>query len=225
MKIAALLFTVLVLIFTSNLKSQDFKEDSRTQVQKEDSNNKYESEEITNLDLLQALEFAGIKVNKFNIGTFDKKYKFEVMVDEYKQGSIVNSDTILSYNNEYVFYPKQDTNYYINYFDQIKVISKIEDTVLTMQFSTYSMGFRHKINYSKASEETYYRFRTYNDTKWKLNKKVPLFIYASSWEDKDSKYQTFCGVVSLSEGDSRTIQLLDSSPHYYIVNYKISELE
>ena len=68
-----LLLISLPFIFNMNLISQENKRDTRLQFLKEDYK-PYKPDQITNLDLLQALEFAGIRIHKFEIGSFDKEY-------------------------------------------------------------------------------------------------------------------------------------------------------
>ncbi|MBZ9618997.1 DUF5041 domain-containing protein [Psychroflexus lacisalsi] len=77
----------------------------------------------------------------------------------------------------------------------------------------------------KTNSGQFYNWREYENTQWKLNTKVPLLIFASSWLDKEYNFHRFCGVVKLKENDERTQELLDYSPNYIVINYKISEIE
>lgn len=59
--------------------AQAYKKDKRMQVQKEDSYNKLQSDKVTILDLMQALELEGIQINKFNIGDFNQTYNIFIL--------------------------------------------------------------------------------------------------------------------------------------------------
>jgi hypothetical protein len=174
---------------------------------------------------LQALEISGIAINKFHIGTFDKKYNFLIIVDEYKDGKNIKSDTILNNDNEYIYFAKGEKEYYTNYIDQIKIFSKVEDTTVIFHFSTYGMRFKKEIHFMKEDKESFYNFRSYLDTKWCLNEKVPLLVYASSWKDEKHGFQRFCGVVNLTRNNKETDELLSSSPHYYSISYLVKEIK
>ena len=69
--------------------------DKRPLLEKEDSNNLYKQSKITTLDLLEALELASVRIHKFQIGTFNKEYKLQIFADEYINGKLIKSDTLL----------------------------------------------------------------------------------------------------------------------------------
>ena len=221
---------IALLIFTfsigNNLLSQQHRQDTRIQILKEDANNMYKSDQITNLDLIEALELSGITICKFNLGSFDKKYNFIILIDEFKDGKSIKSDTVYNYDNEYTYFTEGEKNYYTDYFEQLKIYSKVADTTLTHQFNfTGGMSFPYTIQFKKYSIESYYYFRSYLETNWSLNEKIPLLIFASSWKDKQGGFQRFCGVVNLSRNDIRTDELLSSSPHYFMISYLVREIK
>jgi len=210
---------LIVLLADGNLLSQQFKSDKRIQVLKEDDNNMYKSDLITNLDLIQALEVAGISINKFDLGVFDKKYQFLIIQEEFKDGKRIKSDTLFNDDNTYNYFVKGEKDYYTAYIDQIKIFTQSKDTTFTMNFSTYGMRFKKEIHFQRNGKDSFYNLRSYLDTKWILNEKIPLLVYASSWKDKKWGFQRFCGVVNLSRDDKETDDLLNSSPHYYMISY------
>ena len=215
---------ILLVLLSNNLFSQQHKTDTRIQILKEDESNFYKSDQITNLDLIEALELSGISINKYDLGKFDKKYKFTILVDEYKAGKILKSDTIFNFDNEYVYFVEGKQNYFTDYIDQLKVFAKIIDTTLTFQFAAYGISFPYVIHFKKYTKESNYYFRSYQDTKWSLNEKIPLLIYASSWKDEKGGFQRFCGVANLSRNNAKTDELLSYSPHYYMISYIIKEI-
>jgi hypothetical protein len=50
-----------------------------------------------------------------------------------------------------------------------------------------------------------------------------MLVYGSSWYDEKIKTDRFCGVVDLSLDEERTKELLDYSPHYYVISLKVFE--
>ena len=197
--------------------------DQRTQLEKEDSSDLYRQGEITTLDLLEALELAGVRVHKFQIGTFDKEYKLQIFADEYIQGKLIKSDTLVDFKNDYGFWI--DGEYNQGFIDQIKIFTKTEDNYSKLNIRTYALGTTKEINLGRTDHRQFYNWRAYQDTQWKMNQKVPLMIFASSWLDKTYNFHRFCGVINLKENDEDTQELLDYSPNYIVINYKISQAE
>lgn len=220
-----LLTLFLVLSLNLDLFSQQYKSDNRHQILKEDSDNQFQSDLINNLDLLEALNFAGISINKFDLGVFDKTYQFLIIQEEFKDGKIIKTDTIFEGENTYDYYLKGKKDYFTAYIDQIKVFTQLKDTTLMMKFSTYGISIIKTIHFQISDKDVFYNLRKYIDTKWKLNDKIPLLVFASSWEDKEWGFQRFCGVTNLSRDNKETDELLNSSPHYYVFSYITKELE
>ena len=217
--------TLLITLLCSTLigYAQTKTVDTRTQLEKEDANNMYNQSDISTLDLLEALEMAGVRVYKFDIGKMNKLYKFQIYAEEYVNGKRIKTDTLVDYNNEYGFWV--DEEYNPAYIDQIKVFTKTEENYAKINIRTYAMGSTKEINLGKTDHRQFYNWRAYDDTKWKLNEKVPLLIFASSWLDKQYNFHRFCGVVKLKENDKGTQELLDYSPNYVVLSYKISEMQ
>jgi len=219
------LILVITVLTSTELMSQQFRRDTRIQIIKEDDNNMYKSDQVSNLDLIEALELSGITINKFYLGSFDEKYAFIIIIDEFKEGKNVNSDTVLNNDNEYIYFTPGSKEYSTDYIDQIKIFSKIEDSTLIFYFKTYGMSFKKEIPFKKYDKKSFYNFRSYNETKWSLNEKIPLLVYASSWLDKKGGFQRFCGVANLSKNNEKTIELLSSSPHYFSISYLVKEIK
>ena len=206
---------------TINGLAQEIKKDVRPQILKEDEQNLYKTDQISELDILQALEFAGIRVYKFNLGQFDKKYIYYVMTDEYLDGKIVNTDTLIAYYNDYHYYQRGTEDYFLDYIDQIKIFTKEEENKLKLNIRTYAMSTKKELKYEKKNDKQFYNLRRYINSSWILDKKIPLLVYASSWEDKKYGFQRFCGASELEENDKDTEELLSSSPHYFLISYKV----
>jgi len=215
------LFTIL----TINGISQEIKKDTRSQLLKEDDVNQYHSEKISSLDIVQAMEFAGIRIFKFYLGEFDKKYNFILTIDEYVANQLVKTDTILDDDNEYHYYEESSEIYFLNYIDQIKIFTKEEENKLSFSIYTYKQNFKHVLSVEKTDENQFFNLRSYTNTIWQLNKKIPMLIFASSWKDKKYGFQRFCEAVNLVENDKDTEELLSFSPHYFLLSYTVSEVD
>ena len=223
MKTTIALLSIIILCFANSF-GQELKEDTRRKSLKEDGSDYYRVEQTSELDIIQALEVAGIRIYKFNLGDFNKKYNFILLVDEYVEGIIINTDTLIYSSNEYHYFEKGKKDYFLDYIDQIKILTKVEDGKIEFHIKTYEIWFKKEIAYQKKDEDQFYNLRNYTDTKWALDHKVPLLVYASSWEDKKHGFQRFCGVTKLSENDEDTDELLSLSPHYFVISYKVTEM-
>jgi hypothetical protein len=219
----SLIFCFLLLFPLTLLFGQEFKKDDRIQQFKEDGHNYYRSDKLTELDLVQGLEMVGVRISKFDIGEFDRKYQLCVMVEEFLKGKIVKADTVYMGDNEYSYYTTGENKRYVDYINQIKIFTKEDSNKLTLLFDTYTTEFKKEIKYRKTNPNQFFMLRNYLNVKWKLNKKIPLMIYASSWDAGDG--QRFCGVVNLSEGEELTNELLTNSPNYFLVSYKIIDIK
>jgi hypothetical protein len=222
---SVIILMLILLVLSFGIFCQENRKDTRRQILKEDGHNCYKSDQITKLDLLEALEFAGIQIHKFKIGRFDKKYYLKLMVDEYVNGKKVKSDILYSEDNLYHYYLSGKKEYFLDYIDQIKIITKDEENKSLLFIKTYKMSTRKEITYQKRDEKQFYLWRRYLDTEWKVNQEIPLMVYASSWLDKKIGLHRFCGSVHLTKNHEKTNELLSKSPHYFLFYYQVSETE
>jgi hypothetical protein len=181
----------------------------------------YNVSEITTLDLLEALDLASIRIFKFGLGSFDKEYKFQIFADEYLDGKLVNTDTLLDHTNVYGFFIEED--YFPGFIDQLKIFTKTEENQSELRLNTYAFSIKKEVSLNINDERQFFIWREYKDATWKLNQKVPLLVFASSWLDKKYDFHRFCGVVKLAENEKDTKELLKSSPNYITISYKVSE--
>jgi hypothetical protein len=218
-----ILFLVLVIFTQTYVRAQSYKNDTRPQFLKEDDLNVYKSDNISTLDIIQALDFLGVRISKFSIGKFDKKYNLCIMVDEHLGGKIIKTDTIYCGDNEYKFPELGISKLSVNYIDQIKIFTRIEKDKIVLLVDTYKRPDQIEIKYHKTDEKQFFMLRNYLNPIWKLNKKIPLMIYASSW--KDGEGQRFCGTMNLSENDELTNELLSLTPNYFLVSYIVTDID
>lgn len=221
---------ILFLFLTSFSFAQEYKKDTRTKLQKEDPQNSYQIDSKTNVDLLKALELAGINIFKIPLNSFDKKLKFYMSIDEYTNGEKTNSKNLeFPKNNTYFYSIKTDSaqkkNFY-DYIDEITFFTKDEDSVCKLSIQTDGRGISGlKLTKKKDAEHQFYEWRYYGKHKLKLNADIPMLVYASSWYDKDLNAQRFCGSpFDLSSDETESAVIFNNSPHYYVISYKLSEL-
>ena len=222
MKTTIVVLSIIFLCFANSF-GQEIHKNEREQLIKEDRYNQYKANQISDLDIALAFEILGLRINKFYFGEFDKKYNFYLLVNEYVDNKIVKTDTLLKTNNLYHYY--KEGNLLYDYIDQIKIFTKEEEGKLELYLQTYKMRTQKEINYQKNDKDQFYNLRNYTDTKWVLDQKVPMLVYASSWEDKQHGLHRFCGVVNLSVNDKDTEELFSRSPHYFVISYKVTEIE
>ena len=217
-----LLLPAFLILANSSAFCQQNKKDFRPQLVKEDGNNVFNTGNISELDLIQALDFAGIRIHKFDLGSFDKNYQITIVADEFKDGKLIKSRVLLQEDVEYHYYTEGEKKYFLDFIDQIKVFTRLEKEELKIRFKTYELTADKELPYSTTSDDQFWNLRVYADASWKLDQNVPLLVFASSWEDKKYGFQRFCGVVHLEEGNKDTDELLNNSPHYFMVSYKVS---
>ena len=202
-------------------RAQEVKPDDRIQLLKEDGLNRYQSQDITQLDLLQALDFMGVRIRKFDLGTFDQKYQLHIYAETYRNSEVVKTDTMFAYDNEYHYYEQGKKEYFLDYIDQLKFYTKSEDNRSEVRLHTYGMSTKLDIELEKWSEKQFYNWRFFKDAHWELNRKIPLMVFASSWEDKRYGFHRFCGAVNLEAGEEGTEELLEYSPAYVLFSYEV----
>lgn len=214
---------IVMIISLTSISAQTFKKNFESQSQKYDRQNLLKSDDISTLDLLQALEFSGIKIHKFTFPEFDTIYKITFIIEEFKNFKL-KEKTVLYSDKNYYRYKDYDSTY-LDYLDQIKFVTKDENNGSRIFFKTYTV-YSNKGDLLKndtADNKAFYIWRDYVPLKWKLNQKTPLMLYGSSWFDKNIEQHRFCGAAILEPGEEQTEVLLTHSPHYYMVSYIISK--
>lgn len=219
--ILLMLFAILNL---TCLQAQKMKSDHRMQVLKEDGNDQYQSTEITTLDVLHALSLQGIQIMKFDIGKFDKRYMMRIFAETYEDGKVTAVDTIFAATNQYHYFERGEENYFQDYLDQLKFIVKADSNTSKVKLHTYKVVIPTSVKLKKEHEQQFFLWRSFSDSHWQLNKRIPLMVFASSWWDDQYKIHRFCGVVRLREKDKDTEELLQKSPTYIMISYEVNEL-
>jgi len=224
-KIFVTFFSVLISISAISQDIQ-YRKDDRLQNVKEDRFNYYQVNRISETDMLKALEMLGVRIFDIPISpAFEKEYKFSVKLEEYVDSKKINSEDIAfarQGKNTYVHF--YDNVPYFDYISKFTVFTHENDTLQVLKIDYYG-GSRSgiKLKKNKIREWQSYEWRAYSKIDWKLNEEVPLLVYASSWYDERFNVERFCGVADLSLDEEATKELLDFSPHYFVISLKVSE--
>jgi hypothetical protein len=210
---------ILTLLMSYLVSGQQFSQDNSSQIEKEDESNTYQSEAISSLEILQALDFLNVNIFKFKKGYLSQSYKLFVMIDKYTNGKIERSDTLFRGSNTYHFFKRGKEHPFFDYIDQMKFFTSSNDESFTIQLNTYASSVRQSFTYDKTHKNQFYHWRRYIDNSWQIDKKTPLFIFASSWKDEKYGIERFCGANILKENDRATRELLSYSPQYFLISY------
>lgn len=217
------LFSIFILIVQFSY-SQEIKPNILPRILKDDPLNQYNIDNITNFDIVKALEILDVRIFKFHFGQFDKVYNLVFTIEESVDGKIVKIDTIYKKTNLYTYIARGYIEYYRDYLDQILIFTKAEENSSTMFIRLNSTSLQKHIKYVKTDPYQFFTWRRFEDIPWRLEKKIPLLVFASSWKDKKIEgLQLFCGVEILSENDPDTVELLSKSPHYFLLSYYVVE--
>ena len=211
-------------LISLNSYSQDFKKDTRPDSVKEDYMDNYQAGQISKVDLLSALDNLGIRVFNCRLfPRFTKTYKLTVDLDEFVNGKIISTKDISPDEKNIYFFWEKDKQY-ADYVNNIKLIARDADSVsmLTVDIMGNTIGGIRLKKHSERKHQ-FYLWRKFSVTDWKLNTKIPMLIYSSSWYDKRFDIERSCGAVDLSKDKAATKELIDNSPHYFLISYKISE--
>jgi hypothetical protein len=208
---------------------QEYRKDMRPQAEKDDVYGEYQVDRITTLNLLKALELAGVRIFVFPLKPFDKKYKLDIYLHEYVDGKIVKTDSLYFFKRDNTYIHDGGENYigdkyYTDYIDHITFYTQEGDSVTTASLHTYAARLGGKKLQKKITRERqFYKWRSYSQTDWKIGVEIPLLVYASSWWDEKWAVDRFCGVVDLSRDEKETQELMESSLHYFVFTYKVYE--
>ncbi len=216
---------LLFLAICSGVEGQKQKADLRPVFQKEDPFNKFQAEEVTRLDILHAFDAIDVGIYKFDLGKFDQAYQLYVFADTYENGKLTSIDTLFSETNEYIYFEAGEKDYRVDLYDQIKIITRQDENTSELRINTYAFSLKREVKLKQWEEEQFFNWRAYGDTYWKLNEKIPMLVFASSWKDKRYGFQRFCGVVVLDNEEKDTWELLNNSPTYAVISYKVVPLD
>ena len=203
-----------------------YRKDERPQNVKEDTYNQYQVNDISEIDILKALEMLGIRIFNIPISpAFEKEFFLSLMLDEYVDGKMINSKDIIPNHpllKSNTYRHEQDGVWYFDYISRITIFSKDNDTTLSLTVRSLAGSFSGaSLHKKKLREGQFYLWRAYRKKEWKLNEVVPMLVFASSWHD--GRFERFCGTVDLSEDEEATKELLEKSPHYFVLSLKVSE--
>lgn len=222
MKKLGLVLSFFLLVNVVMAQEEIFKRNFAHKVQQEDRYNEYCLENISNVDLLKALDFMGVRIFKFDLPRTDKPRSLSIVVDEYAGLKLIKSDTTGFGMNTYHYWESGDTLVYKDYIEEMTLMTKHikEDSTVKLLISNRAISYGGMaVKYKKESKDSFYNIRLFRPTEFKYGDKIPMVVIASSWYDKKFKINRFCGAAVLEVGDERTEELLEMSPNYYIISY------
>ena len=159
-----------------------------------------------------------------NPPVFEKEYNLSVVLDEYVNGKKTDSQNVnVAYTGKNTYHYYIGDTRYFDYIPKFTVFAYDNDKGQRLTINHYGGSTRKILKNKIRRKGSFYMWRAYSKTDWKLNEEVPLLVYASSWYDKRIKLDRFCGVVDLSDDEEKTKELFDKSPHYFVISLKVSE--
>ncbi len=226
MKYIIILIAILGLQIHTNAQEQ-VKPDHRPQSVVQDPLNIRKAEDVTKVDILEALEMTGVYIHKIDIGAFHQKNHLTLKVEEWHNGKKLWSELLYDDDNLYTYQSLSDAEYYRDYLQGIRIIAKnMDDNAIKISIRIGDLLSTRIYQMQKSTEPIqFFEWRKYRDTHWKLNKEVPLAIYASSWKDPKYDIYRFCGTLVLGDNDADTKELLESSPNYLLFTLTTTEIK
>lgn len=204
-------------------KSKEIKK-GVNQIEKEDPLNLYNSAKINSIDFLEALDILGVQIHKVELGEFDEKKNLILLIEEFESGVLKSVDTLSLTSNEYYESINENGSPNMGFINQIKFFTKTENERSELLVKTYQGQITKRfLKLRKTDDNQFFLWRNYKETYWKADKKVPLLIFASSWFDERINNHIFCGIAKLTENTESTDELLNNSPNYLMVSYKVTK--
>jgi hypothetical protein len=220
-------FAITISIFCCSEKQEEQKEITEVipetnQTKREDPLNLFNSEKMNSIDLLEALDFIGVQIHKADLGEFDKRRNLLVLIEEFENGVLKTTDTIASIDNEYYETNDENERPTIGLIDQLKIFTKTNNEKSELNIKTYNgLITKEVVELKKVDDDQFFLWIKYKESTWKANKKVPLMVFASSWFDENINNYRFCGIAKLTENTEATDELLENSPNYLMLSYKV----
>lgn len=178
-------------------------------------------------DVVDALSLADINIFKHDLGVIDKNCKISVIVEEWKDFKLVDSNTQISLPVKTTFSPD-----YVREAEESTTIrainKKFNDSLMIVEISIndrFRPIFLNMKQLDKENRHLPYFPVPYKHKLVETDKNVPIMLYGTMWYDEDFDVYRFCGRQWLTDekGDEASKELLTSSPHFYIVYYRIED--
>jgi len=176
---------------------------------------------INSNDIIKALKMSGIEIFKYSIGKFDKKYKITFFIDEYKSDSLFQEKVIYRGTNIRKYF---DDNKVLQtgYISKMRIITKENGDNCKLSINIEDLILNREFSFKKTYNRQFFKWRPYVNTLYKVNHKVPVMAYISSWKEKNG-YIRHCGIRELTEGGVDTEKFFKKSPNYFIISYLIEK--
>lgn len=194
-----------------------------------DPENLYQSNDISKLDLIKAIEVLGIRIFKFSIPNTIEAKRISILVLEYEDGELIGTDTLRQHSNQYTYWKQGYSKPFKSIITKARIISELGNDAAKLHIDMHSQGLDViQLPFKAKNNDASYNIRPFHShSEFKMGSVVPLLIIASSWIDVDENFSKFCGLRILNEikplnpEKDEEYMIQDNSPHYYILAYVI----
>ncbi len=186
-------------------------------------------EPIETENIVDALTYADLYIFNHHLGELEKDYTVSLIIEEWKNQQLINSDTLLSVSLS----SSVSEDVAIDNKIPAKVRTKIEplsDSIVavTVALNDVAKSFHIYLTetYDGIKYVPYFPIR-YADKTWQTDKNTPLVFYGSMWPEKEHGFYRFSNRSYLTsrENDEVRQELLSSSPHYYLIGCRVQEIK
>ncbi|MFA6540895.1 MAG: DUF5041 domain-containing protein [Bacteroidota bacterium] len=183
-------------------------------------------QDISNKDVIEALQFAGIDIFKIPLDSIKQNYGFSIIADEYvTKDSIIFSDTLLSYFTVYGKYNEKmkAEDAFIDHFRFVSKILNNSYEKIFLLISTNSVETWREMTIDKKYARKHYWVRFAKQPQV-IGQKIPLLFYGSEWDNiiNGKKVPRYCSREELTkELNDPTIKFI---PHFFIISYELNTL-
>ncbi|WP_224490895.1 hypothetical protein [Robertkochia flava] len=156
-------------------------------------------------------EMASIALFRVNLDSKHHKYRLKVFTEEYHNGVLVASDTLMNTLNTYSYFLEgKQRNGFIN---DLKFFTLKAENHCALEIRTLAMNIHKDLILEPEKPEEHFYLFPFGNTPWILNRKTPVLIFGS--------YRT----ENPKDHPSDQERLLETSAHYILVQYLMTEPE
>lgn len=178
-------------------------------------------------DIKEALRYLDVHIYKHDIGTFNEKPNISIIVEEWKDFKLVDSKVRMSLPLESTLWENDDMEKQPTNIVRATSVAK-NDSLLIVEIAINDImqPFYLRLK-EKAAEGKHLPYFPvpYKNKLVEMNKNIPIMLYGTMWHDKEYNVYRFCGrdYLTNEENDEDTKEFLTSSPHFYIISYRIEK--
>jgi len=170
---------------------------------------------ITNEDIIDALDHAGVGIFKFHLDSLQGDYEMEIILQEYAgKDRLIDTKTLLTVNT--LSWPEKE----------IRILSKIEaDSYkkIKLYISTPAVSTTYFVKLKRKYSRKHYWVK-FAESEPQSDKMIPLLFLGSEWDSiyQGKKTTRFCSRQAVSPDLSDND--IEFMPHFYIIGYFIRRM-